>query len=207
MAEQPIAKTDTTTEPNAEVNSEELHGYIKSTINKVASHLTKDEKKEHAKLLVKIFEKGMSPKQAMNISDEEMAQIYSFAYHHFGGGKYKEAREMFKIMLMLDPANSDFATSLGICHHRLKEYELALPCYMLGAFLEPTNPVCLFYAYDCYVCLKDDPCAAIMLGNVIARAGDQAPYANIKKDAQTRLDPLLKKIEDEKQAGSEKPSS
>jgi len=130
----------------------------------------------------------------MNISDEELAQIYSFAYHHFGSGKYREAREMFKMMLMLDPINTDFATSLGICHHRLKDYEYALTCYMLGAFLEPTNPVCLFYAYDCYVNLKNDTCAAVMLGNVIARAGDQAPYAHIKNDAQIRLDALLKKI-------------
>jgi type III secretion system low calcium response chaperone LcrH/SycD len=206
MAEEPITKTDST-QAEEGVSSEELHNYIKTTINKVAPQLTKDEKKEHAKLLVKIFEKGMSPKQAMNISDEEMAQIYSFAYHHFGGGKYNEAREMFKMMLMLDPANSDFATSLGICHHRLKDFELALPCYMLAAFLEPTNPVCLFYAYDCYVNLKDDMCAAVMLGNVVARAGNEAPYANIKKDAQARLDALMKKIADEKEAGNEKPSS
>jgi type III secretion system low calcium response chaperone LcrH/SycD len=209
MAEQPIVNNNT---PNADaetsneelISSEELHGYIKTAVNKAGHHLSKEEKKEHAKLLLQIFEKGMSPKQAMKISDEEMAQIYSFAYHHFNSGKYSDAREMFKLMLMLDPLNIDFATSLGICHHRLKNFDLALPCYMLAAFLDIKNPVCYFYAYDCYVNLKDELSAAIMLGNVIARAGNEAVYAHIKNDAQARLDPLLKKLEAAKQAETTK---
>ncbi|HEV8051062.1 MAG TPA: SycD/LcrH family type III secretion system chaperone [Parachlamydiaceae bacterium] len=182
--------------PKENPSSEELHEYVKTAVNKLGPDVSKERKKEHAKLLVKVFEKGMTPKEAMQISDEEVAELYSFAYFHFSAGKYEEAKEMFKMMLTLEPTNPDFATSLGICHHKLKFYEYALTCYMLGAFLDYENPVPLFYAYDCCVNLQDEASAAVMLSNVIARAGKKEAYAHIKNDAELRLDQLQKKLLD-----------
>lgn len=180
-----------------ELPPDEIRKYIKSAVNTLGPTFSKEEKKEHGKLLIKIFEKGMSPKEAMKISDEEIAQIYSFAYHKFSTGNYEDARELFKMLFSLEPFNSEFATALGVCHHKLKKYEYALQCYMLNATLAPTDPVALFYAYDCYLNLKDDISAGIMLCNVVARAGDQPAYAHIKKDAQMRLDLLQQKILEE----------
>lgn len=180
------------------ISSDELHGFIKSAVSQLGQNLSKDEKTKHAKLLVDIFEKGMSPKEAMKISNQEIAQIYSFAYHQFAGGKYDEARELFKMLLTLEPQNSEFATALGVCHHRLKDYEYAISCYMLSALLDPKSPVAMFYAYDCYMNMNEEVAAGIMLCNVISRAGEQQQYAQIKADAQLRLDPLQKKLaEDE----------
>lgn len=173
---------------------EEMREYIKSAVNKLGPKFSKEEKKEHGRLLVKIFEQGMSPKEAMNISDEEIAQLYSFAFHKFSTKKYEEARELFKMLLSLEPFNKYFSTALGVCHHKLKDFEYALHCYMLGFLLDPNNPVNLFYAYDCYLNLKDEVPAAIMLSNVIARAGDQPAYAQIKKHAEMLLEPLQQKI-------------
>jgi len=187
MNKEPLPNEDT-------ISREELHGHIKSAVSKLGSKLSKEEKSEHAKLLVNIFEKGMTPKEAMKISDQEMAQIYSYAYHQFSGGKYEEARELFKMLLTLEPQNSNFATALGVCHHRLKAYEYALYCYMLSSVLAPTDPVPLFYAYDCFMNTNDEVSAGVILCSVIARAGDQPQYAQIKADAQLRLEPLQKKI-------------
>lgn len=176
------------------ISKEEVRSYIKSAVNKLGPEFSKEEKKEHAQLLVKIFEQGLSPKEAMKISDEEMSQIYSFAFHKFSAGNYEDARELFKMLLSLEPFNSEFATALGVCHHRLKNYELALQCYMLNSVLAPQDPVGLFYAYDCFMNLNNEIAAAIMLSNVIARAGDQPMYTKIKTDAQSLLERLEKKI-------------
>lgn len=181
MDEQPLSK-------------DELHQHIKSAVSKLGPNVSKEEKIEHGKILVKIFEKGMLPKEAMNISDEEIAQLYSFAYHQFSEGKYEDARELFKMMLSLEPLNPDFATALGVCHHRLKDFEYALQCYMLATMAAPDNPVPLFYAYDCFMNLNDEVCAGIMLCNVIAKAGNETKYEHIKSDAQIRLDQLQKKL-------------
>lgn len=179
--------------PDNDLTPDKLHSYIKAAVNKLGPDFSKEEKIEHGKLLVKIFEKGMSPKEAMKISDEEIAQIYSFAYNQFSLGKFEDARELFKMLMTLD-LNADFATALGVCHHRLKDYEYATNCYMLASFLDPKNPVPLFYAYDCYINLNDEFSAGVMLCNVITKAGEEAIYENIKNDAQMRLDQLQKKI-------------
>lgn len=176
------------------ITSESLREMIKSTVKKMGPQFSKEQKKEHAKLLLKIFEQGMSPREAMGIADQEIAQIYSYAYHLFSSGKYPEAKELFKMLLTLEPTHAGFATALGVCHHRLKEYEMALECYMLSAALNGSDPVPLFYAYDCCSNLKDPIPAGIMLCNVISRAGDQPLYAKIKERAQLLLDELQKQI-------------
>lgn len=173
---------------------DDMRSYIKSAVKKLGPNFSKEDKINHGKLLIKIFEKGMSPKEAMEISDEEIAQIYSFAYHQFSIEKYEDARELFKMLLTLDPFNSEFATALGVCHHRLKDYEFAIQSYMLNSILTKSNPVALFYAYDCYMKLNQEVEAGVMLCNVISRAGDQEAYAQIKKDAETLLDKLERKI-------------
>lgn len=194
--------TDENTPPEP-VSKEELRDAIKSAVNQLGPQVSKDEKKEHAKLLVKIFEQGMSPKQAMNISEEEILQIYSFAYHNFSTGKFAEARELFKVLLTLDPMNADFATALGVCHHRLGDYDLALACYMLNAFLAPKDPVALFYGYDCLINLKDEASAAMLLSSVIARAGDQKIYGKVKQDAQKLFERLEQKLINQQAGASE----
>lgn len=187
------------------IKQEEVRDYIKSAVNKLGPKFSKDEKKEHAKLLVKIFEQGLPPKEAMGLKDEEIAELYSFAYHKFSSQKYQDAREMFKVLLSLDPYNPYYSTALGICHHRLKNYEYALPCYMLSYFLDQANPVNLFYAYDCYINLKDDVSAAIMLSNVIAKSGELSTYAQMKKKAEALFEVLHKKIEQERAGAPSSP--
>jgi len=174
--------------------TEDLRNLIKSVVLKMGSQFTKEEKKEHARMLIKIFEKGMTPKEVMEITDEEISQIYSYAYHLFSGGKYLEARELFKMLVLLEPRQGQFATALGVCFHRLKEYDNALSIYMLSAILLPSDPVPLFYAYDCFMKLNEPVSAGIMLCNVISRAGDQKSYAKIKEDAQKLLEELEKQI-------------
>lgn len=201
MNKQPLPKEDSNS-----LSREELHKYIKSAVNKLGSEFSKEQKIEHGKLLVKIFEKGMTPKEAMNISDEELAQIYSFAYHKFSIGKFEEARELFKMMLNLEPLNNDFAIALGVCHHRLKDFEYAIPCYMLASTLQPKDPVPLFYAYDCFMKLNNEFAAGMMLCNVVKKAEEDSKYEHIKNDAQIRLDQLQKKILEDQVEKKEKSS-
>jgi type III secretion system low calcium response chaperone LcrH/SycD len=185
---------------------EELHQHIKSAVNKLGPNFTKEQKIEYAKILVKIFEKGMQPKEALNITDNEMAQIYSFAFHEFSAGKFAEARELFKMLYTLEPSNADFAIALGICHHRLKDFDYALQLYMVATLLDPETPVPLFYAYDCFMQTGNEMGAGMMLCNVIKKASADPKYARIKMDAQLRLELLESKINQELAAKKEKSS-
>lgn len=176
------------------VGQESMREMIKSTVSKMPN-LDKEEKKEHAKVLIKIFEKGMSPRQAMDITDKEMSVIYSYAYQLFNNGKIPEACELFKMLYVLDPAEPGLATALGVCHHQLKAYDLAATCYMAAATLNPLDPVPLFYAYDCFMNMNEKDSAIIVLYNVIDRSRGQAEYDSIHDKATIILEGLEAQME------------
>lgn len=188
-------------------SKEVLHQMIKAAVNKLGAECPKEQKIAHAKLLVKIFEEGIIPREAMNISDEEISRIYSFAYQLFNSGQYAQALELFKMLLVLEPVENGFAVALGACYHRLHDYENALRCYMLGSALAPDDPLPLFYAYDCCMNLQNKVSAGIMLCNVIAKAGNDARYAKMKERSQALLDNLEKQLGKKQEAGSAGPDA
>ena len=51
------------------IEPEQLRGFIKEAISKLGPEISKEQKKEYGKLLVKIYEKGMTPKEAMEITN------------------------------------------------------------------------------------------------------------------------------------------
>lgn len=161
---------------------------IKEVINKVTPNATTEEKKERAQNLMKIFEKGMDPKELMGLSDTEVASIYSFAYSKLIKGKYEEAKELFKFLWSLEPNNYDFVISIGVCYHRLKDYAMASVYYMLADSIEPKDPLPYFYMYDCFMNLKHVESACIVLQAVIAKAGDRPEYIMMVERAKLLLE-------------------
>lgn len=181
------------------VGQEKLREMIKSAVTKMGPEVSKEEKKEYAKLYIKIFEKGMSPKEAMKFSEPEMSMIYSYAYYLFNGGKYAEACELFKMLFILDPTEPGLATALGVCHHRMKAYELALICYMMAAQIDIFDPVPLFYAYDCYMNTNDPESAIFCLYNVMGRAQHDDRYSKLYDKASAIIEAKNKQDEEQKQ--------
>lgn len=174
--------------------SEILRQMIKDTVIKMGPNFTKEEKQAQAKMLVKVFEQGMAPKDVLNFSKADMTQIYSFAYSLFSGGKYAQACEMFKMLMVLDPYQIDFVKALGVCYHRMKNYKFALNAYSLNSVLAPDDPVPLFYAYDCYKNLNEPIACGMMLCKLIKVAGDKPEYAKLKERAEMLLGVLEKEI-------------
>lgn len=160
---------------------------IKDIVTKMGPDVSAEEKKEHAKVLIKIFEKDMRPQQAMNISDEEMSLFYSYAYQLFNSGKYPEACELFKMLFVLNPEEGGFASALAACYHKMKDYETAATFYMMHAQMSPFDPVPLFYCYDCLMNTKNFESAYLTLRAVIGRAKDKPEYEKLQDKAEALL--------------------
>lgn len=178
----------------------EIREKIKLIVNRMGTGLSKEEKMKHAKLLIQIFEEGMLPKEAMGISDAEIAQIYCYAYRLFSSGLYKDARGLFEILQSIDPDKSYFSLSLGVCLHKMQEYEKAVTSYIRAALFNQEDPVPYFYAYDCYINLKSDLLAYLMIKNAIKRAGNNPKYAALKAKAEILADTVRKRIDAQKEA-------
>lgn len=177
---------------NAEVEKKPLNGtnlreMIKDVVSKMGPDVSAEEKKEHAKVLIKIFEKDMRPKQAMNVSDKEISVIYSYAYQLFNSGKYLEACELFKMLFILNPEEGGFASGLAACYHKMQDYETALAFYMMHAQISPFDPVPLFYCYDCLMRMNNFEGAYLTLRAVIGRAKAKPEYEKLQAKAEAFL--------------------
>ena len=182
----------------AQLTPDLIKALVKSIVSKMGPTFSAEEKKEHAKLLLKIFEKGIDPYKAMKLADEDIAQAYLFAYRLFNSGRFDEAAEVFKMLTLLAPMEAGFAVSLGVCYHKLHKFEDAIRSYLLGALTDLTDPVPYFYAYDCFLNLNDIISAGIMLSNVVTKCGDDPKYAKLKDRATILLDGIEKDIAEKK---------
>lgn len=176
------------------LDSESVKEMVKKAVMKLGPQVSKEDKQEHAKILMRIFDKGMLPKDAICLSKRDMSQLYTYAYYLFNSGKYPQAREMFKLLLALDPSEVGFATALGICYHREKNYKFALTAYLRSYLQDPFDPLPLFYGYDCAIKMDSEPVALMLLKKTIEAAGDQTKFAAIKERAQLIYDGLEPKV-------------
>lgn len=172
---------------------ETVKNLVKQTVASYGSELSKDEKIALAKMLMKVFEEGQSPKEAFNMPEHKICAAYSFANSMFTAGRYDHARNLFEILTMFDPYNPDFYIALGASYHRLKDYAEANACYIKGWAFDQTNPLPLFYAYDCFYQLHDLPAAKVTLENTIDACKDPK-YAKLKEKAKVLLESLDKEI-------------
>lgn len=164
------------------------HEFLVDTIKKALAQLgpqhSKEEKVRLGKMLLDVLESGKTPLEAMGIPDKEIGPIYVVAYNLFVAGKYQEAMGHFKVLCSLDPTRVSFAMALGTCYHKLKDYMQAAILYLRAGSFDAVDPLPFYYAYDCFVNLKDYGSATVVLSEAIRRCGDVPKFQPMKEKAQ-----------------------
>ena len=155
-------------------------------------------------LLTQALNKGVMPKQALQLGDDTMEAIYSQAYTLYNQGRYKEASYIFRMLMLLDYVTPKYPMGLAACLHRQKDYRAAANIYLLCGTLDPTNPLPHYHAADCYMQLNYPMMALFSLGLAIKAAGTQPQYAIIKERASLMKDALQKQIAEEIQEDAKK---
>lgn len=139
---------------------------------------------------------AIPPKDALGLTDEAVEGMYSQAYRLYNTGKYSEAAQMFRLLVMLNPAQPKFTFGLGACMHLLKEYRNAIELYTMSASLDKTSPLALYHLSDCYLQIKDKLAAVVALEMVIKRAGDNSAHRVLKDRAKMTLENLKTELQD-----------
>lgn len=166
---------------------EELHNMQADQIKKTVSDL-----------MTKVFEQGMSFKDAVGISDESMESIYGHAYRSYNSGNYDEGRELFRVLTMLNPLEPKYLLGVAACNHMLKDYEKAIESYVSCTLMNADDPLPYYYASDCCLKINDISSALIFLQIVVDLAKDKKEYAIIKDRAQLTIDGLSAQIKEKK---------
>jgi len=166
-------------------------------VMKVAEDDSPRVKKGVDKLLENIFDKGMLPKDALGIQDNDTEALYAQAYQMYNMGKYQDARAVFASLTLIDQLDPRFLFGHAACSHMLEEYQSAADVYMQQAVISPEDPIPYYHAADCYLKLKDPFSATVALKLVVKRSGDDPKFATIKERSEMTVKNLEKELEPE----------
>lgn len=144
-------------------------------------------KEEIDKTASDVFDKGMLPKDAMGISDAMMEGIYGQAYHMYNSGKYQEAGQLFRLLVMLNATEPKYMLGLAGCYHLEKEYENAILVYALVEVLAPNDPAPYYHSADCYMQLQAPKLAKEQLEGALKLCGDKREYRVLKDRVEAAL--------------------
>lgn len=173
---------------------------IKKATEELATELGKEKAQDVKKAVSKAVNQGVMPKDMMGLSDAMVEGIYGQAYRLYNTGKYKDASQLFRLLIMLNSTEAKYAMGLAACFHMLKEYKNAISTYSICGVIDPENPIPHYHASDCYIHLNDPVSALIALEMAVKRAGDKVQYQTLKDRAQLTIEGLKKEIEQTKKS-------
>ena len=151
---------------------------------------------EALKLGATFFEKGFAPKDIFNITSGQMEGMYAKAYNLYQSGKYKEAIQIFRLLIMLTPNESKYSLGLAACFHMMKDYDNAIETYTMYSVLNPDDPIGYFHISDCLLSTNEKMSAIVALEMAIEKAN--SPQFKILKDrAVLTVENLKKELESE----------
>lgn len=142
----------------------------------------------------KMWKQGMSPKEAMGVSNSYLENVYAQAYRLYNTGKYTEAAHLFRILIMFNAMEPKYMLGLAACFHMLKEYENAIQTYTMCSLLDAQSPIPHYHASDCFIQAKEYLSAMLSLELAIERAGSKVEYAKLKERALLSLESLRKQV-------------
>lgn len=167
---------------------------IKKAAAQVGMSLKKENTEAFKEALQKATRKGTSPKDALGLTDAMVEGIYGQAYRLYNTGKYKEATQIFRLLLMINSTEPKYAMGLAACFHMMKDYKSAASTYSIIGIIDPENPISFYHASDCYAQMGDPVSALVSLEMAIKRAGDKPQFHTLKDRAVLTAESLKKEI-------------
>jgi type III secretion system low calcium response chaperone LcrH/SycD len=169
--------------------------------NQMDGMLSDKEKELCKEALIKVYEKGEKPKDAMGFSDEFIEYVYSFGYNLYNHGDYTKAKDIFTLLTIFVPGEARFNLALAATHHQRKEYGVAVEKYFLSALQDTSTPWPFYYMYDCYYKTGNLSDAEISLMQAIHRCKDNPTLSEVKQRSEMILEGLEQEIEQLKKEG------
>lgn len=167
---------------------------IRKVVGEMGAGLEPDQAKKLEQFASKVVGEGVSPRDAMGLNDQMIEGIYAQAYRLYNTGKYKEASQLFRLLIMLNGAEPKYSLGLAACFHMAKDYSTAAEVYTTCAMIDPTNPIPHYHASDCYIQLGDKISALIALEMAVKRSGTKEEYSQLKDRALMTIESLREEI-------------
>ena len=169
---------------------------IKKAVEKVGEKMSEGEAKEYVKTAIqRTTRKGASAKDALGLTDAMVEGVYGQAYRLYNTGKYKEAIQIFRLLIMINSTDSKYAMGLAACFHMMKDFKAALDAYSIVSVVDPESPISFYHSSDCFMQMGDQASALIALEMAIKRAGEKPEFKTLKDRATLTAESLKKEVE------------
>ncbi len=170
---------------------------IKRAVAAVGAGASSRIEKSFGRVTEDVMSKEFLPKNALGMSDAMVEGVYGQAYRLYNTGKYKEASELFRLLIMMDSTQAKYTMGLAACFHMMKEYQAAVSTYTLCGVMDPESPVPFYHASDCYLEMKDITSSIVALEMAVKRAGIKGEYQALKDRALLTIESLKKEMNKE----------
>lgn len=154
-------------------------------------------KLKNKKLLKKELEAGKTAQEIMGFSDATMAKFYGAAYFLFEHQRFHDAANAFLFLATLNPHNHDYWLGVGMASQMIQDYESAIDAYELAAICDIESPIPYFYLAKCLFAIHDRESALQALDLAIDTAGDLPDFAELKSQAESAKEILMRAMHDE----------
>lgn len=170
---------------------------IQTAVDKMSQEFPNEDKSKYVAILNQVIKEGVFPQEAMGFSDEFIEMLYAYAYKLFQSGKFAEAATTYRFLMSMCPWDIRHPLGLGACYHHNKEYTKALTTYITSSYVQPYNPMPLYYASNCFLKLDQLQGAIEMLKLVLTRCANVAEYRELKDKTELLLQGLQKQLEEQ----------
>jgi len=160
----------------------------------VANKLKEEASKGYEEAAANIVKKGILPQDALGMDDQMLEGIYGQAYRLYNTGKYGEAGQIFRLLIMVNSMEPKYSMGLAACFHMLKEFKNAIDTYTLCSIIDPDNPVPQYHISDCYIQMSDQVSAIVALKMAIKRAGKNPDFTTLVDRAKMTVESLKKEL-------------
>lgn len=137
-------------------------------------------KEDLDKVMNDVFEKGILPKDAMGLTNEMVEGIYGHSYRLYNAGQYREASQLFRLLIMLNATEPKYVLGLAACYHLMGQYDNAVITYAVVEVMNPTDPMPSYHSSDCYLKLGLPEMATDHLQSALKKCGDRSDYRMLK---------------------------
>nr|NGY95994.1 hypothetical protein [Neochlamydia sp. AcF84] len=171
---------------------------IKKAVESLGEQLKNDasQEKNVTQLADEFFKNGHMPKDLLNLSDQQVEGLYAQGYNFYQTGRYKDAVQVFRLLIMLNANEAKYILGLASCFHMMKEYKNAVDTYTICCVLDPENPIPYYHMSDCFVAMKDPYSTIIALEMAIKKAGNKPEFQMLKDRALLTIKHLQEEIKD-----------
>lgn len=163
---------------------------IKKAVGALGEEIGEEKSSDLRKIAAKAITQGMMPKDVIGLSDTMIEGIYGQAYRLYNTGMYKDAGQLFRLLILLNSSEPKYVMGLAACFHMMKEYQSAVSTYAMCGIIDPENPLPHYHASDCYLHMKDSISALIALEMSVRRAKNKPEYQTIRDRAMLTINTL-----------------